>query len=40
MGDEDNKRGFTGLSDLTSDVESISSKQHVISCFLLFPFFR
>lgn len=28
MGDKDNKRGFTGLSDLTSDVESVSSKQH------------
>jgi hypothetical protein len=28
MDDKDNKRGFTGLSDLTSDVESISSKQH------------
>jgi len=28
MGDKDNKRGFTGLSDLTSDVESVSSKLH------------
>jgi len=28
MDDKDNKRGFTGLSDLTSDVESVSSKQH------------
>jgi len=28
MDDKDNKRGFTGLSDLTSDVESVTSKQH------------
>ncbi|MEW8008978.1 MAG: hypothetical protein G8D88_10445 [gamma proteobacterium symbiont of Ctena orbiculata] len=28
MDDKDNKRGFTGLSDLTSDVESVSSRQH------------
>ena len=29
MDDKDNKRGFTGLSDLTSDVESVSPKQQV-----------
>ena len=28
MDDKDNKRGFTGLSGLTSDVESVTSKQH------------
>jgi len=28
MGEKDNKRGFAGLSDLTSDVESVSAKQY------------